>query len=165
MDSGLIAPVIGVLGVVVGATLGTVGTFAIQRLNNQRTDAGVRRELRTRLRLVVVHIDPLPETLLLSQLRRHLTAAIERAGRPDVGTALNDRQLLAVFDVADKLELLMLLIDDLPPPEDGCYEIDKTRDKSLLELFAHGSTVVKTAVIALGYRRRRIKDHTLYAER
>jgi hypothetical protein len=158
MDSGWIG--------VGGVALGVAGTIVVQHLNNRRTDVGVRRELRARLGMVVKYLDPGQESVLLPQLRRYFTAAIERASRGDVGTALNIDQLYAVFDAVDRLQLLMILIDSLPQPEDGCFEIDKetAQGKSILEFLAIASASVKAAGFVLRKRKFLLKPNT-YANR
>jgi hypothetical protein len=96
----------------------------------------------------------------------HFTAAVERASRGDVGTALNIDQLRAVFDSVDRLQLLMVLIDSLPQPEDGCFEIDTETEQgaSFIELLSMASASVNAAGFVLRKSRFLLRPNT-YANR
>ena len=93
----------------------------VQRLNFRRTDAGVRREIRTRLLLALEEIDQ-PEDVWLwrPRFRRCLSTAIERGRHTDVATALRDDQHFAVGRAVDVLQDLMDRIDT----EDQWFLID-----------------------------------------
>jgi hypothetical protein len=93
----------------------------VQRLNFRRTDAGVRREIRTRLLLALEEIDQ-PEDVWLwrPRFRRCLSTAIERGRQTDVATALRDDQHFAVGRAVDVLQDLMDRIDT----EDQWFLID-----------------------------------------
>jgi len=107
MDSGLISPVIRVLGVVVGGALGTTGTLVVQRLGFQRADAGIRRQIRTRLRIVLIQLSAVRprQDVSFPTLRANILTAVEQGHAIEVAIALRDDQHFQVVSALDRLRV------------------------------------------------------------
>jgi hypothetical protein len=161
MDSAWIGAVAGLAGV----AMGYIGSSYIQSRAFSRSDRGVRREMRSLLRLALEQIAPRSDidrdrfpTLWLPGFRNRIKIVVERGRQPDVAIAYDDEALALIRRAVEQLqELLHRVHSDaedvrenirgtgLPPSETDWVVVEGT---TVME-FNITCVALSTALIAL----------------